>query len=217
MGIQFNSNDAKAFRATVEKYYNAKHAIADLANRRNDEIKRHKMGLDLNNDDLMAIEKGEYVGKKTRESIEKENAVLRDKIAELRKDYDDAKAEQDKRTKKALELYTDAMHKGAQKAISTFGDMSEWRKALSDMLIANGLKDATPDNCAQFDFLVVVRTNNSKKVYKDNCLVGVGTKAQSANTFVSTIAEYLVSQKCVNPFKHKYVPLSEREKDKKNK
>ena len=217
MGIQFNSNDAKAFRATLEKYYNAKHAIADLMNKKADTIKAYNALIASNDDDLSAIESGEYKGKKTKQSIATENASLREKIEDAKSDYTDAKAEQDKRVEKALPLYTKDMHKGAQKAIATFGnDMSEWRKALSAMLVANGLKDATPANVARFDFLVVVRTNNAKKVYKDNTLVGVGSEKQSANVFLSALAEYLVTEKVISPFKHKYVPMSERnKKDKK--
>lgn len=213
MGIQFNSKDAKAFRTTLEKFYNAKHAIADLANEKSDNIRALRTIIENNATTLETIEKGEYTGKRTKADIEADSKAMLAKVEVAKADYEAAVAKRDKDIEAVQVLFTDAMYEGAKKVVTSFGsDLADWRKALADMLKAQGLADATPTNVSRFDFLVTARVNNSKRIYKDNTLVGVANKKQSANLFLCALAEYLVTEKIITPFKHKYVPVSERNK-----
>ena len=215
--IQFNATTAKAFRTTLEKYYRAMHSIADLMNKKADTVKALNALIASNDDDLSAMDKNEYIGSRKRDEIVADTTAKKAQIATAQSDYESAKKTFDNAIKDALALYTADMEKGAKKAVESFGNnMSEWRTALSAMLRANGLTDATADNVAQFDFLVTVRKNSARKVYKDNSLISVGAKTTSATLFLSALSEYLVSEKIITPFKHKYVPMSERnKKDKK--
>lgn len=215
--IQFNATSAKSFRATLEKYYRAMHSIADLMNKKSDTVKALNALIASNDDDLSAMDKNEYIGSRKREEIVADTSAKKAQIATAQSDYESAKKTFDKAIEDAMKLYTTDMEKGAKKAVETFGnDMSVWRKALADMLRANGLTDATSDNVSRFDFLVTVRKNSARKVYKDNTLISVGAKVTSATLFLSALSEYLVSEKIITPFKHKYVPMSERnKKDKK--
>lgn len=213
MGIQFNSKDAKAFRTTLEKFYNAKHAIADLANEKSDNVRAFQTIIDNDISTLDTIEKGEYTGKRTVDEIKADIATMHLKKLSAQSDYEAAVAKKDKDIEAAQTLFTDAMYEGAKKVVSSFGtDLADWRKALADMFKAQGLTDATPTNVSRFDFLVTARVNSSKRIYKDNTLVGVANKKQSANLFLCALAEYLVTEKIITPFKHKYVPVSERNK-----
>ena len=213
--IQFNSKDAKGFRTICEKYYNAQHTIADLVNKRNDAINRYQSMLDDANDDLNAIANGEYKGHREQSAIEQDVVDFTARIADAKADYDKAKSDYDKAVDAGLVLYTDTMHECAENVVSEFGSEDSilaWRKALAESLVANGVKDATSDNVARFDFLVMAKTNSAKKVYKSASLIGVGGKAQSAKLFCNALVEYLCADGIIKPFAHKYIPVSERNK-----
>ncbi len=214
--IQFNATTGKAFRTKLEKYYNAMHSIADLINECNDTVSRYSGIIDTNKDLIVKIESGEKV-RYTKAQLETEIKSAEQKIADARTDRDEAKSKFDKAIAEAQCFYTEAMHKGAETVVKTSGtDLTEWHSALADMLKKNGFADATSDNVLRFDYLVGVRTNSAKNTYKANSLVGIGSAKSCAKTFLCAFSEYMVSEKIISPFKHKYVPVSMR-KDKNKK
>ena len=213
--IQFNSKDAKTFRTLCEKYYNAQHSIKDAMNRKSDTIASLQTILDNDTADLDAIADGSYSKHRSEDDIRADIADMTARIATAQSDYKDAVSKYDKAIENALALYTDGLHKAASEVVSSFGSddaIAMWRTALADMLVANGIADATPDNVARFDFLVAVRNNSARKVYKTNSLIGVGGKKQSAVVFLNALVEYLVTVDAIKPFAHKYIPVSERKK-----
>lgn len=215
--IQFNSKEAKGFRTTIERYYNAQHSIKDLINKKSDTIKALQTIIDSDQDDLAAIADGSYKGMRTADEITADIAAQNERIATAKTDYESAKAEQDKRVEAAVKLYTDDLHKAAASVVSNFGSeeaLTEWRQLLANMLIEAGVSDATANNVSRFDFLVMAKSTSAKQCYKTNSLIGIGSKKQSAVLFMNGLAEYLASDdvKAIKPFAHKYIPVSERNK-----
>ncbi len=215
--IQFNSKEAKGFRTTIERYYNAQHSIKDLINKKSDTIKALQTIIDSDQDDLAAIADGSYKGMRTADEINADIAAQNERIATAKSDYENAKVEQEKRVEEAVKLYSDDLHKAASCVVSGFGSadaLGVYRTILAQVLVDAGITDATAENVSRFDFLVMAKSTSAKQCYKTNSLIGIGSKKQSAILFLNGLAEYLASDdvKAIKPFAHKYIPVSERNK-----
>lgn len=215
--IQFNSKDAKNFRTVCGKYYNAQHSIASAMAKAKDKIAKYQGIIDDDTEALEAIADGTYKGMKDADYFTNDIADMNQRIADAKADLKDATAKYDKAIADAMALYTKDMHTCASNVVATFGSedaLLAWRKALANSLVEQGVVDATAENVARFDFLVAVRNNSTKKTIENNCLIGIGGQKQSAKLFLNAFVEYLASDsvKAINPFVHKYIPVSLRKK-----
>lgn len=213
--IQFNSKDAKGFRATCEKFYKAVHVMAEKLTRYTDDYQSAKVIYDNAVSDKAAIEAGEYDGHRDPQAIEADIATFGQKMTDAKEAMAEVRADQETALKAGKALYTDAMHVAAGKVVTTFGSeeaLTEWRTALAAMLVAQGVSDATADNVVRFDFAVNVKSNSNRKTVVNGTSIGVGAKGQSAEIFMRTFTEYLTTQDIIAPFKHKYIPVAEKKR-----
>lgn len=211
--IQFNSKEAKNFRTLCEKYYNAQHSIKSAMAKASQDIANAQKIIDSDNAEFQAITDGTYTGMKNADYYTNDIKSMSDRIADAKAVLAEAKKKYDTAISNGLELYTKAMHTAASEVVSTFGSedaLAKWRTALAESMVAQGVTDATAENVARFDFLIMVRNNSAKNTIKDNCLIGVGGQKQSATLFCNSFVEYLASDsvKAINPFKHKFIPDS---------
>jgi len=213
--IQFNSKDAKGFRATCEKFYKAIHVMAEKLARYSDDYKSAKTIYDNAVADKVAIENGEYDGHRDISAIEADIVTFGQKMTDAKDAMTEVKSAQDDAIKTGYALYTDAMHKAAGLVVANFGSESalvEWRTALADMLVANGVTDATPENVSRFDFAVNVKSASNVKTVVNGTSIGVGNRTDSAKVFMRVFVEYLTAQGIISPYKHKYVPMAEKKR-----
>ena len=213
--IQFNSKDAKGFRMVCEKFYKAIHIMAEKLARYSDDYKSAKTIYDNAVADKVAIENGEYDGHRDISAIEADIATFGQKMTDAKDAMSEVRSAQEDAIKAGKVLYTDAMHKAAAAVVGNFGSesaLNEWRTALADMLVANGVTDATPENVSRFDFCVNTRKKSQTKIVIDGTAVGVGNKSTSAEVFMCVFVEYLTAQGIISPYKHKYVPMAEKKR-----
>lgn len=201
--IQWNSTNGKAFRTVMAKYHDARHALNDFICKKSVVIAGLKQALDLDFEDLYALEKGEADGVLRSEADVKASA-LSNKSA-LEKAQNDLKAAREKcakQTEKAEALVTDELYSAYN--TDTFAD------GIADWLKAQGFEDATPENCARFTQFVGLRDLGSKSAFKAGKLTDAKSKKAFTRTFLGAFADLLQDEGIINAYKYTFVAPSKK-------
>lgn len=220
MGIQFNVTTAKNFRNTLAKWYVAKNQVTDYANKRNDQIKAAKAIITADRDTLDEIAKGTYTGSQTKEALEKDIATMESRVETIRKEYTDACAKVEDSLTKAQNLVKD--YEGLYKAYEAaakghFADeaYTAYCEAIAKFFQDNGLADATAENVSRYARSIGAKVLGAKASYKQKSVTGAQSKNVFVKIFLGNLADILADEGVISPAKYAYVPLSERNKDKK--
>ena len=198
MKIQFNVTSGKDFRDTMAKYHLAKHELNDFICATQEKIKGLESAIETNFARLEKAEQGDaIIG-----SVDELKAEIIEYNAKVEKERDrlaKAKAKADKACEKAVNTVTDAMYEAAKEQ-----DDATFNKAFAAYLVANGFDTATPENVPVLHF--GVKANGAKKACKTGMLNGFMTQKAWTTVFLNTLADTLLEQKVIAPYKYKFDP-----------
>lgn len=198
--IQYNATSAKSFRTTIAKFYVARHSIADYVLKNKASLKAWTTIAQTDSSALadLLLNGNEQIRSEheIRESLAKANAQISAINASIKKFSDKF----DSAVEKANNLVTDALYKSAK---ADFEDGTDtFNAALAEWFKAQGLTDATPENVPVLQF--GAKKASAKKSCKDGVLVDFMSKKAWAEMFIRTLADQLVTDKCIDTYKYKF-------------
>lgn len=198
MKIQFNATSGKDFRATMAKYYVAKHELNDYICAAQKRISSLRTIIDTDLERLVKIENGDATlgnADEIKAEIVSMNAKVNAENEKLAKARDKA----NKSCEKAMATVTDAMYNAAAEQ-----DDATFNKVFAAYLKANGFDTATPENVPVLHF--GVKANSAKKACKSGMLNGFMSQKAWTTVFLNELADTLYEQKVIDPYKYKFDP-----------
>lgn len=198
MNIQFNVKSGKKFRVAMAKAYDAMHKLNDYKLSRKDRVDALKVILNTNLEDMDNLEKGLSEGiLRDYDEIKAESVDLAKKLLLEEKNLADATEAQKKACEEAYGMVPKSLYECAKS-----GDDSAFNKAFAEWLVANGFDSATEDNVPVLHF--GVKKETLRKSCKNGKLSGFMTEKAWVELFIRVLADELLAQKVIDPYKYSY-------------
>lgn len=207
---QFNSKDAKNFRAVMAKYYDARHALNDETLLRNNRIKSLKSVIDADAAQIAKIESGETVTGRTLEEIQNEISEFNAKIETEKSNFETLAAAQKKRLQDAENLVSTALYNAYKEAMLADEKTSDYVGGIADFFEVNGVI-AGQDTCEMMATATGRKNTSAKQAFNTGNLTGVMGVNAWKKLFLGTLADLMVSENVFNTYKYAFT-LPEKNK-----
>lgn len=198
MKIQFNVKTGKDFRTIMAKYYDAKHALNDYICQKNDRCRALQQIFDTDYEQIKRIESGDTKGiVRDLETIKAEFVQMGTLLKSEQIALKSAKESCDNACEKAMNTVTEVLYNAAKS-----GDETQFNSEFANYLKKAGFDSATPENVPVLHF--GVKANGAKAACKSGQLNGFMSKKQWSVVFLNTLADTLLEQKAIDPYKYAY-------------
>lgn len=198
--IQYNANNAKAFRNTMGAFLNAVRVMDEQLYLKQKEQSATKTLIASCEDKLTKLAEGTFVGSKsvTIESVQADMAKYEADLKVIEDNYAAMREKQDKRKADAIALVPDCIVSEYEKWVA--GDENTYVQSLCDWLTKNGCESVTADKVS---FLPVfnVRFVKGKTAIKQGTHI-VADKRSYKEHLCTVIAEDMVNSSAINVNKY---------------
>lgn len=215
--MQFNSKEAKEFRAKMSKWHDADITISDELLHKNDRVRAVRTIIASNDRLIEKIKNGQNViGGKTVESIQKENIEEQAKIDKANKDMTELREVQTKRYADAHALLNKDLWNAYTAFINDKSKRNDYIVALANFFEANGVIPTIDGSDKGVDLNDFVNAIGKKKNgARQKCRTGKHNGSCGYNAwrdvFLGEIADVLIEAKAIEPKKFTYVLKEERQ------
>lgn len=208
---QFNRKEAKAFRVTMAKYYDARHKLNDETLLKNERVKALQTMLNNNYVQLNKIVEGTAIVGRTIEEIQTENAEFERKIELEKEDFKTLSAAQKKRFEDAEALVTEVLYNSYKDSIVDSEKRDTFVNAIAGFLTENGVI-AGMTTCEMLANALGRKNASAKQSFNTSKLTGVLGVNAWRKLFLGTLADLMAEESVFNAYKYAYVLPEKRNK-----
>ena len=215
---QWNVKTASKFRSALAKWHNADFELAEELNKRSDAAAKYRAGITTNRALLEDLKAGKsIIGNMTEKEINAEIEEYEEKIEKLNAHIKEFRTVQQDRFEKGYSVIPDSLYPIYKEYAENLLDPAyreRYYDAIAEFLYINGVTPADETINALCN-AVGQRSNINKNKFKTVKHNGANAKTAWKKIFIGLLCDIMGD--ALPLFKFKYVPMSEREKDKKNK
>lgn len=207
---QFNGKDAKSFRTTMGKYYNARHTLNDETLLKNERIKSLQSVIDSNYAQIEKI-KGGAVSGRTEEEILAEIKDFEAKISKEQEEFEALSNVQKKRFEDAEKLVSTDLYNAYKSAVQEDEKADEYILAIAQFLAMNGVVPGV-ETCNILARATGRKNSSAKQGFKTGKLTQVMTVKAWKKLFLGTLADLMCAENAFDAYKYTYVLPEKRNK-----
>lgn len=215
---QFNATSAKKFRDTLAKWYNAQMDITQELLKRADRVKALNTVIASNKDLLQDLADGKKViGGKTQESIQAEIDRDLSEIQALNETVAEFKSKQEEGLSAGESLLSKELYNaycGYMADVYNAENIADYEWAIAEFLKSNGV-EPRKDTVQGIRTTIGKRSTSAREKYKTGKMNAANKEGSWRKLFLGELVEMLLD--VIPVYKFKYIPVSERVDNKKNK